>query len=151
MLKKFSAASEENARIAQEDLFGVENSLKAFKGYESGLIDKSLMAKKAAEENQLRQAVAADPTEKAEFGDPWAEIANAMDVRKADLSPAQLISSGAAAFAAIWPAMPAFWCARAEELPSPMATACANIAIRRCPRSSRIFFPPRRFTNRSKR
>ena len=29
LLKKFSAASEENARIAQEDIFGIENALKA--------------------------------------------------------------------------------------------------------------------------
>ena len=32
LLKKFSAASEDNARIAQEDLFGIENSLKAIQG-----------------------------------------------------------------------------------------------------------------------
>ena len=51
-LKNFSAASDENARIAQEDMFGIENSLKAFKGYNSGLLDKALMAKKAAERSQ---------------------------------------------------------------------------------------------------
>ena len=30
--------SEENARIAQEEIFGIENSLKAIKGYQSGLL-----------------------------------------------------------------------------------------------------------------
>ncbi len=82
LLKKFSATSEENARIAQEDMFGIENALKAFKGYDSGLLDKDLMSKKAAEENSLREAVAADPHKKAEFGDPWPEISNAMGVEK---------------------------------------------------------------------
>src|SRR4029077_5897371 len=76
LLKKFSAESEENARIAHEDLFGVENSLKAISGYATGF-DQSLMAKKSAEETKMRQAVASDATKKAEFGDPWAEIAKA--------------------------------------------------------------------------
>jgi Peptidase S46 len=82
LLKNFSAASPENARIAQEDMFGIENSLKAFKGYNAGLLDKNLMSKKAAEENSLRQAVASDPKKKAEFGDPWPEISKAMDAQK---------------------------------------------------------------------
>jgi len=82
LLKKFGAASEENARVAHEDLFSVENSLKAIRGYNSGLVDKSLMAKKAADENKMRQAVASDAAKKAEFGDPWAELAKAMDTQK---------------------------------------------------------------------
>ncbi len=82
VLKKFSAESGENDKIAHEDLFGVENSLKAIRGYESGLKDEALMAKKSAEENQLRQAFAANPAEKAEYGDPWDEISNAMDIEK---------------------------------------------------------------------
>jgi hypothetical protein len=82
LLKKFSAGSEENARIAHEDLFSVENSLKAIRGYNSGLVDKSLMAKKAGDENKMRQAVASDAAKKAEFGDPWAELAKAMDTQK---------------------------------------------------------------------
>jgi hypothetical protein len=82
LLKKFSTASAENARIAQEDMFGIENSLKAFKGYNSGLVDKAVMAKKAADENSMRHAIAADSKKKAEFGDPWPEIAKAMDVQK---------------------------------------------------------------------
>ena len=82
LLKKFSAASEENARIAQEDMFGIENSLKAIKGYQSGLLDKTIMAKKAADEDSMRRAIAADPKKKSEFGDPWPEISTAMDVQK---------------------------------------------------------------------
>lgn len=82
LLQKFSAVSNENARIAQGDLFGIENGLKAIKGYDSGLLDKSLMARKAAEEDQMRHAVAADPAKKAQYGDPWTEIAKAMETEK---------------------------------------------------------------------
>jgi peptidase S46-like protein len=81
LLKKFGAASDENARIAHEDLFGVENSLKAIRGYATGF-NESLMAKKSAEETKMRQAIAADAAKKAEFGDPWSEIAKAMDTEK---------------------------------------------------------------------
>src|SRR3984957_11597733 len=82
LLKNFSAASPENARIAQEDMFGIENSLKAFKGYDAGLLDKNVMSKKAAEESSLRQAVASYPKKKAKFGDPWPEISKAMEAQK---------------------------------------------------------------------
>ena len=82
LLKKFSAVSAENARIAEGDLFGIENTIKAIKGYNTGLIDKTIMAKKAADEDKMRQAVAVDAAKKAEFGDPWPEIAKAMDTQK---------------------------------------------------------------------
>ena len=61
LLHRFSATSAENARIAQEDLFSIENSLKAIKGYQSGLLDQAVMARKAADEARMRQAIAADP------------------------------------------------------------------------------------------
>ena len=82
VLKKFSAESAENDKIAHDDLFSVENSLKAIRGYQSGLDDKSLVAKKSAEETMMRQAIASDAAKKAEFGDPWAEIAKAMNTEK---------------------------------------------------------------------
>jgi hypothetical protein len=82
LLKKFGAISAENARIAEGDIFGIENTLKAIKGYNTGLIDKAVMAKKAADEDKMRQAIASDPAKKAEFGDPWSEIAKAIDAEK---------------------------------------------------------------------
>ena len=60
MLQKFSAASEEKAREAQSDVFGLQNSCKAINGYQDGLLDKQLMAKKAADEKALREFVSAD-------------------------------------------------------------------------------------------
>jgi hypothetical protein len=82
LLKKFSAASAENARAAERDLFSLENSSKGTKGYQSGLLDKNLIAKKVAKEKKLRAAVANDPKKKAEYGDPWAAIEKAMQVEK---------------------------------------------------------------------
>jgi hypothetical protein len=82
MLEKFSAESADNARIAQEDLFGYQNSLKAVTGYLSGLEDKQLMAQRAAEEQKLEDFVNSDAKRKAEFGDPWAALAKSMQVQK---------------------------------------------------------------------
>src|SRR5207245_9184959 len=52
------------------------------RGYNSGLVDKVLMDKKSAEESKMRQAIASGAAKKAEFGDPWTEIAKAMDTEK---------------------------------------------------------------------
>jgi hypothetical protein len=77
---RFGARGSEQKRIARDDLRGVENRLKANSGYLSGLLDDVLMAKKAAEEAELRAAVAADAKLAARAGDPWAEIEKALGV-----------------------------------------------------------------------
>jgi hypothetical protein len=82
MLQKFSAQAAENAREAESDFFGLQNGFKAITGYQGGLLDKDLMAKKAADEKALRDYINADPKRKQEFGDPWAEIAKAVSVQK---------------------------------------------------------------------
>ena len=87
MLQKFSAASEENSREAESDVFGLQNSFKAVTGYEGGLRDKDLMDKKAADEKALHGFVNSDPKLKAEFGDPWAEIGKAVEVQKQIYKP----------------------------------------------------------------
>ena len=82
MLQKFSAESAENGREAESDLFGLQNSFKALTGYQGGLLDKDLMAKKAAEEKALRDFVSSDAKRKQEFGDPWQAIGQAVGVQK---------------------------------------------------------------------
>ncbi|HMK30031.1 MAG TPA: S46 family peptidase [Terriglobales bacterium] len=81
-LKEFAAKSPENARIAQEDIFSLENGFKAITGYNDGLNDPSLLAAKQAEEKKLREDVAADPKKDAEFGNPWGEIEAAMQAQR---------------------------------------------------------------------
>jgi hypothetical protein len=80
-LKNYAAQSAENARVSADDIFGVENSLKAYKGRKGGLDDKELMGRKAAAEQKLRAAVEADPKLKAAYGSAWDEIAKAGKVR----------------------------------------------------------------------
>jgi hypothetical protein len=75
LLHAYSQKGAEQARVALQSLFGIENSLKATRGYQSGLLDKKLMAKKAAEEKAFRQAVLADTDLSKECGQAWDEIA----------------------------------------------------------------------------
>src|SRR5437879_3140658 len=85
LLEDFGKRSEENARIAKEDLFSLQNSQKATKGYQSGLVDKSIMDTKAADEANLRAAFKADP-KNANGSDPWDEISQAMKLER-DIYP----------------------------------------------------------------
>ena len=87
VLQKFSAESEENAREAESDIFGIQNSFKAITGYEGALKDQELMAKKAADEKELQQFVNSSPTSKQQYGDPWAAIAKAVTVEEQIYKP----------------------------------------------------------------
>jgi hypothetical protein len=78
MLNKYSARGTEEARRAQEDLFGVENSLKAIRGEEEeGLKNAQFMASKRRSEEEFRKAVAANPKLQQQYGDAWDAIATA--------------------------------------------------------------------------
>ncbi len=81
LLENFSKQSEENARIAKEDIFGLQNSQKAFTGYDSGLLDKAIMEAKAAEEAKLQAAYKANP-KNAGASNPWDEVAQAMKLQR---------------------------------------------------------------------
>jgi hypothetical protein len=81
LLQDFSKQAEENARIAKEDIFSLQNAQKAITGYESGLLDKTIMDSKAADEAKLRAAFKADPKNSG-AADPWDEIAQAMKLQR---------------------------------------------------------------------
>ena len=91
LLQGYSAQGPEQARQAQELFFGYQNSDKALTGYNSGLHTPSLMEKKLAEENRLKAAVQSRPQEFKAFGDPWAEIARAMDAEREMFLPLTLL------------------------------------------------------------
>jgi len=81
LLQSFSDQSEENARIAKEEVFSYQNSFKAITGYLEGLQDKSAMASKQADEDKLAGAFKADAKNSA-AGNPWDEIAAAVKLQR---------------------------------------------------------------------
>ena len=76
-LIRFDSESAEHARIANDFLFGIENSFKAYHGEEKALVDPALIAAKRAADTDLKTKVAGNPALAAEIGDPWTDIAKA--------------------------------------------------------------------------
>lgn len=81
VLQDFSKESAENARIAQRDIFGVQNSFKGTTGYLSGLMNKNIMDAKASDETKLRAAFKADLRNNG-IADPWDNIAAAIKLEQ---------------------------------------------------------------------
>ncbi|MCJ7643280.1 MAG: S46 family peptidase [Candidatus Aminicenantes bacterium] len=77
LMHEYSKMGPEEARVALRNLFGIENSLKAITGYQSGLLDMKLMEKKAREEQALREAVRRNADLEKEYGKAWDELAAA--------------------------------------------------------------------------
>jgi hypothetical protein len=77
VLKAYMAEGPEQTRRAENELNGIQNALKVYRGQLAGLKDQSLMARKAKEEQALRQSIAADPRRQKEYGDAFDAIANA--------------------------------------------------------------------------
>jgi hypothetical protein len=76
-MHEYAKKGDEQKRIALRNLFGIENSLKAVTGYQSGLLDAKLMEKKLREEQSFRAELARSPGLQTEFASAWDEIAEA--------------------------------------------------------------------------
>ncbi|HEY2011987.1 MAG TPA: S46 family peptidase, partial [Bryobacteraceae bacterium] len=77
VLRTYSALGPEQSREAASDIFGLENSIKAYDGRLKGLLDKSVMDKKRQDEEAFRAAVMANATWKSAYGSAWDDIAQA--------------------------------------------------------------------------
>ena len=77
LLKKYMAMGEEQTRQGQNELNGVQNALKVYRGRLQGLKDPALMTRKRSEEAALRKAIAAKPEEQKKYGEAWDAIAKA--------------------------------------------------------------------------
>ncbi len=73
-LKEFSKRGSEQSRVALEEIFGNENSYKAYSGFMSGLQDASFMASKKSQEAALRATIAKDPAKEKLYGSAWSEM-----------------------------------------------------------------------------
>ncbi|MGI9169048.1 MAG: S46 family peptidase [Caulobacteraceae bacterium] len=82
-LIEFGDQGPEQARIADRELFGIENAFKAYHGQFQALSEPGFLQKKSGADAELRAKVAADPGLAAKTGDPWGEIARAQVDRAA--------------------------------------------------------------------
>ena len=75
ILRRYSARGAEQSRQAMDQIFGLENSLKALTGEHNGLLDKALMEKKRKEEAEFRGLIDKNAEWKKAYGRAWDEIA----------------------------------------------------------------------------
>ncbi len=75
LLDNYSERSAENARRAEDALFGIKNSRKAYLGILAGLQDPAILEKKRGTEKEFRDAVAKDPKLSQSYGDGWDGVA----------------------------------------------------------------------------
>lgn len=75
VLHAFAAMSEENNLAVRGQIFGFENSHKAYSGQLGGLKDPELMGRKIKWQREFQAKVAADPKLQAIYGDVWSDLA----------------------------------------------------------------------------
>ncbi len=76
-LEAYMKQGAEQARQANDDFFGIENSLKSWHGQIAGLKDAATMDKKRADEKALRDRVNANAELKTKYGDAWDQVSKA--------------------------------------------------------------------------
>jgi hypothetical protein len=89
---EYAQTSPEAARQIGSQIFNVENSIKAYTGYQSGLKDAQAMARIQAAEADLRAKVAKDPKLAASTGASWAKIEAATQAEKKMAKEATLLN-----------------------------------------------------------
>ncbi|HEU5183539.1 MAG TPA: S46 family peptidase [Gemmatimonadaceae bacterium] len=77
VLRALTKDDPERERRYHNTIFSLANSEKAVTGYQSGLLDAALMAKKRAFEREFRARIAKDATLRARYGGAWDAIAAA--------------------------------------------------------------------------
>ncbi len=80
LLQQYANEGTEQERQANEQLFDMQNSRKAYTGMIAGLQDPTFIAQKAAEEKALRAKAQSDPRLR-EHGQAWDQIAAAQETR----------------------------------------------------------------------
>lgn len=78
LLQGYSERSSENARRAEDDLFSIQNSRKAFLGMLGGLQDPAILNKKREAETALREAITKDSKLNQDYGGAWDQVASTL-------------------------------------------------------------------------
>jgi hypothetical protein len=77
-----SRSDDARGKALRNTIFGLENSQKAIAGYQSGLLDPRMMARKREWERTFRARVEADPALRRQYGRAWLVIADVSLRRK---------------------------------------------------------------------
>ena len=138
ILTEFSTKGSEQARIARDMLYEVENSLKERKGGFAALVDGAIIKARAQSEKELRAKVAADPQFKPAIwrGLGWPrQSARAPTADPRSLYPHRILAMDGHAVQLC--ALPGAPCRGGEEAGS--ESGCGNIRRRTCPPCGKKF------------
>lgn len=94
LLSTYGDRSLENARRAQQELFGCQNSRKALLGSLAGLQDPAIMETKRTAERELRAAVASHPELQSTTGSAWDDVAASLVVLNQHRADYELLEQG---------------------------------------------------------
>jgi hypothetical protein len=86
------------AQQVESSIFRYANDIKELEGEHEALEDKDVIAKKQAEEDELRAKVAANPAWQKEYGDAWDTIARVEEQMKPELAKQIFRHSGSQLF-----------------------------------------------------
>lgn len=92
---RFGEESPEHARLAERELFGLENGLKAQRGEHEALLQAGVIESRRAADAELKRHVDADPKLRARVGDPWKQMDDAQRARAALYKPFYLLEARA--------------------------------------------------------
>jgi hypothetical protein len=83
--QEFAKQGPEQARLVATNIFSLQNSLKVYIGRAQALGDANILARKQAEENDLREKVAQNPELRKLYGKAWDEIAHAVELDRPEM------------------------------------------------------------------
>lgn len=83
-LHQFMGRSDENRRIANEELLGIQNGRKAYNGILEGLLDEQLLSLKRQAQEKLIDFINSEPKRQAEYGAAHRRLAAAIDATRSD-------------------------------------------------------------------
>ncbi len=101
-LIEFSRRGPEQKRVAEHELFGIENSYKVYVGQDQALSGPGFLDAKRQADAELRSKVAADPKLSATIGDPWAQIAAVQGERAGYYVPYTMLEGRAGFFSELY-------------------------------------------------
>src|SRR6185295_6425840 len=139
ILEQYSRLGPEAARIAENDLFGIENGYKAYVGELKALLDPALTKQKQKEERELRAFVASRPALRARVGGAWDAIEKAQQVYRGIEAQYSAIE-GARAFAGHYFAHARALVRGAEERAKPDAERLPEFTDSRLPELEQRLF-----------
>jgi hypothetical protein len=96
VLERYAEEGPEQSRQATDEIFGIQNSIKALTGEHDGLLDPAVIARKQKQETVFHDLVDRNPKLRKEYGEAWNQIARATRIEMERIKELRFRSLGGA-------------------------------------------------------